>query len=523
MSCQSCDEAPQPVPVVVPLPDCEDPVPCEEVSSTQCFVYTGEGIPCLGIESGMNLDIVIAKISATACQIQSNLINVESGSCITMSGIGTSDSPIVAEVKIDTTDPENPLTCTENGLSAKLSADQFTTLITNNSQTLITALGDTINEYVNTQLGDLINTFITQHFEDVIISTITQNITNILQSGDVPKDICAIVADCDTITDPDHLVCPATIEVTDITPNQFTVVFDVPAASSIEVLKVDVMLGMDIVGTHILDVAAGDVIPLLYDHVFDGLLENTEYSINLTFTNVLEEIHCNTTAITILTPPDCFEATDLALELHEDPTTALLTWTPSSTAVQQDVYQLIDEVWTILNSEENPVGPTDGSFELTGLLPNQPNTYKIVTTCALNVEVDSETLTDLRIECPFEHIPSKAIDSTTDTWTISGSFEHLGGTVSQYIIQLFTDPAAEGDPLTQVGESIELSTVDLLGDPKMVNYEFTGLDYNKTFYVYISIYVQDGDNNADEPCIYTVSTDPMEACPAPVITTTSIT
>lgn len=53
-----------------PPPVCEEQcTPCDEVTPSQCVIYTGPSIECVGVKPGMPLDTVIALLAAKACEI----------------------------------------------------------------------------------------------------------------------------------------------------------------------------------------------------------------------------------------------------------------------------------------------------------------------------------------------------------------------------------------------------------------------------------------------------------------------
>lgn len=50
-------------------PECEEPcTPCDEVTPSQCVIYTGPDIECIGVTTGMPLDTVIGLLAAKACE-----------------------------------------------------------------------------------------------------------------------------------------------------------------------------------------------------------------------------------------------------------------------------------------------------------------------------------------------------------------------------------------------------------------------------------------------------------------------
>ena len=50
-------------------PECEEPcTPCDEVTPSQCVIYTGPNIECIGVTTGMPLDTVIGLLAAKACE-----------------------------------------------------------------------------------------------------------------------------------------------------------------------------------------------------------------------------------------------------------------------------------------------------------------------------------------------------------------------------------------------------------------------------------------------------------------------
>lgn len=78
MSC-GCHDTPIPLenqnpcvdhePVVIPV--CPDGEPCEDVVKDICVQYTGTVVlPCLGIQPGDRLDVIIAAIERAVCELQ---------------------------------------------------------------------------------------------------------------------------------------------------------------------------------------------------------------------------------------------------------------------------------------------------------------------------------------------------------------------------------------------------------------------------------------------------------------------
>jgi hypothetical protein len=105
------------------LPICNDPEPCDIALDSQCVIYTGGDLPCIGINGGnppsVHLNDILEAIDAAMCRAGVGATFVDNTNCITLSGLGTQTSPIVANPIISPT-TGNLLYCAGNGLLAKL-------------------------------------------------------------------------------------------------------------------------------------------------------------------------------------------------------------------------------------------------------------------------------------------------------------------------------------------------------------------------------------------------------------------
>jgi hypothetical protein len=67
-NCGDCDS---PLTTQQPLvlnPACPTPQPCPTVSFTECVIYNGPNIDCLGLTTGMNFNEVLAAIAERFCE-----------------------------------------------------------------------------------------------------------------------------------------------------------------------------------------------------------------------------------------------------------------------------------------------------------------------------------------------------------------------------------------------------------------------------------------------------------------------
>ena len=123
--CSVCNCVAQPAPV--PLPECDDPnaEPCEDAVNSQCVVYTGDSLSCIGINTNggpVRYDDILVAINNAMCQagIGNTYITAAAGStnCITLSGDGSQSNPIIIGLNLD---PNGGITCGPNGLAASSS------------------------------------------------------------------------------------------------------------------------------------------------------------------------------------------------------------------------------------------------------------------------------------------------------------------------------------------------------------------------------------------------------------------
>ena len=117
--CNCCPDLPPPLPPVCPSPE-----PCDSVIDSQCVVYTGVDLPCIGINTPntppIRLQAVLVAIEAAICTSGVGTTFVANSNCINLSGLGTSVSPITATPRLDTVSG-NLIQCTTSGLKATLS------------------------------------------------------------------------------------------------------------------------------------------------------------------------------------------------------------------------------------------------------------------------------------------------------------------------------------------------------------------------------------------------------------------
>lgn len=116
--CSCCPEIPPPLP-----PVCPNPEPCDSVINSQCVVYTGASLPCIGITTPqtppVRLQTILTSINTAMCNAGVGTTFVANSPCINLSGLGTSGSPITATPVIDVV-AGNLLQCTSTGLKSTL-------------------------------------------------------------------------------------------------------------------------------------------------------------------------------------------------------------------------------------------------------------------------------------------------------------------------------------------------------------------------------------------------------------------
>ena len=103
-----------------PVPVCEDPnaEPCADAVDSQCVIYSGDSLPCIGVDTSngpIRYDDIIAAINNAMCQaaIGTTFIQASPGSetCITITGTGSQGDPIIIGLNLD-----SGITCGPNGL-----------------------------------------------------------------------------------------------------------------------------------------------------------------------------------------------------------------------------------------------------------------------------------------------------------------------------------------------------------------------------------------------------------------------
>jgi len=122
-NCYPCTTCGAFEPTPPPPPDCPNPEECEEVINSKCVMYTGIDLPCINITPSTNgpirvNDIIIA-VNDAICQagLGTTFIQASTGSenCITLSGTGTQNDPIVIGLNLD---PDGGISCGPDGLAA---------------------------------------------------------------------------------------------------------------------------------------------------------------------------------------------------------------------------------------------------------------------------------------------------------------------------------------------------------------------------------------------------------------------
>lgn len=119
--CTPCNCCPETAPPA--LPTCPNPEPCDSVIDSQCVVYTGASLTCIGITTPqtppVRLQTILTNINTAMCNAGVGTTFVGNTNCISLSGTGLSGSPILATPILDSI-ATNILGCTSSGLKVVL-------------------------------------------------------------------------------------------------------------------------------------------------------------------------------------------------------------------------------------------------------------------------------------------------------------------------------------------------------------------------------------------------------------------
>jgi len=130
--CTPCNCCPPPDPA--PLPVCPDPEPCDTALNSQCVMYTGGDLPCLGLTASGNpelirLEDIIEAIEEAVCNSDLSVFITADTNCINLSGAGTLASPLTSTLIVDPND-DNLTECGATGVITLLYTESTDSCVT---------------------------------------------------------------------------------------------------------------------------------------------------------------------------------------------------------------------------------------------------------------------------------------------------------------------------------------------------------------------------------------------------------
>lgn len=120
--CNCCTPCPP-----IDLPVCNDPEPCDVALDSQCVIYTGGDLPCIGLTASgdpaiIRLSDILESIDTAFCQFAVGSTFVANTNCILLDGTGTQLDPISGSIRFNPS-ADNLVSCTSAGLTVFLNTD----------------------------------------------------------------------------------------------------------------------------------------------------------------------------------------------------------------------------------------------------------------------------------------------------------------------------------------------------------------------------------------------------------------